>query len=77
MRLRSLLFVPGDRSERMRKALASGADALILDLGEDVARARTVVDAFAAGPGAAVLTLDGKMIDRPRLNRAEALLARV
>jgi len=37
MRLRSLLFVPGDRSERMEKALTLGADALILDLEDSVA----------------------------------------
>jgi len=37
MRLRSLLFVPGDRPDRMRKALKSGADALILDLEDSVA----------------------------------------
>ena len=37
MRLRSLLFVPGDRPDRMRKALASGADVLILDLEDSVA----------------------------------------
>ena len=40
MRLRSLLFVPGDRPERMEKALDSGADALILDLEDAVAPAR-------------------------------------
>src|SRR4051794_2027218 len=40
MRLRSLLFVPGDRPDRMEKALASGADALILDLEDSVAPAR-------------------------------------
>lgn len=44
---------------------------------EDVARARAVVDAFAANPGAGVLTLDGKMIDKPHLKKAEALLARL
>ena len=37
MRLRSLLFVPGDRPERMRKAFGAGADALILDLEDAVA----------------------------------------
>jgi citrate lyase subunit beta / citryl-CoA lyase len=37
MRLRSLLFVPGDRPDRMEKALGSGADALILDLEDSVA----------------------------------------
>jgi citrate lyase subunit beta/citryl-CoA lyase len=36
MRLRSLLFVPGDRPERFDKALASGADAVILDLEDSV-----------------------------------------
>ncbi|MBV9932007.1 MAG: CoA ester lyase [Alphaproteobacteria bacterium] len=36
MRLRSLLFVPGDRPERMEKALGAGADALILDLEDSV-----------------------------------------
>jgi citrate lyase subunit beta / citryl-CoA lyase len=37
VRLRSLLFVPGDRPDRMEKALVSGADALILDLEDAVA----------------------------------------
>ncbi|MBA2932619.1 CoA ester lyase [Sphingomonas sp. CGMCC 1.13654] len=37
MKLRSLLFVPGDRPERMEKALGLGADALILDLEDSVA----------------------------------------
>jgi hypothetical protein len=36
MRLRSLLFVPGDRPERFAKAAASGADAVILDLEDSV-----------------------------------------
>jgi len=40
MRLRSLLFVPGDRPDRMEKALAAGADGLILDLEDSVAEAR-------------------------------------
>jgi citrate lyase subunit beta/citryl-CoA lyase len=51
MRLRSLLFVPGDRPERMEKALDLGADALILDLEDSVApankaAARTMVAEF-------------------------------
>jgi len=37
MRLRSLLFVPGDRPDQMDKALGAGADALILDLEDSVA----------------------------------------
>ncbi|HEX8655358.1 MAG TPA: CoA ester lyase [Allosphingosinicella sp.] len=39
MKLRSLLFVPGDRPDRMDKALGAGADALILDLEDAVAPA--------------------------------------
>lgn len=51
MRLRSLLFVPGDRPERMEKALGLGADALILDLEDSVvpsakASAREAAAAF-------------------------------
>jgi len=51
MRLRSLLFVPGDRPERMEKAAGLGADALILDLEDAVAperkgEARAAVAAF-------------------------------
>ena len=51
MRLRSLLFVPGDRPDRFGKALASGADALILDLEDSVVpakkpEARAAVAAF-------------------------------
>lgn len=57
MRLRSLLFVPGDRPERFAKALASGADAVILDLEDAVApaarpSARAAVAAFLALPRA-------------------------
>jgi citrate lyase subunit beta/citryl-CoA lyase len=37
MRLRALLFVPGDRPDRMEKAARAGADALILDLEDAVA----------------------------------------
>ena len=53
MRLRSLLFVPGDRPDRMEKALGAGADALILDLEDAVApaakpAARREVAAFLA-----------------------------
>ncbi|KEY97523.1 citrate lyase [Sphingomonas sp. BHC-A] len=41
----------------------------------EIARARAVVDAFAANPGAGVLKLDGKMIDRPHLVQAQRVLA--
>ena len=57
MRLRSLLFVPGDRPDRMMKAVTSEADALILDLEDSVAaekkaEARQAVAAFLAMPRA-------------------------
>jgi citrate lyase subunit beta / citryl-CoA lyase len=42
MKLRSLLFVPGDRPERFAKASASGADAIIIDLEDSVALGRKV-----------------------------------
>jgi citrate lyase subunit beta/citryl-CoA lyase len=40
---RSYLFVPGDRPERFDKALAAGADAVVLDLEDAVAPARKVL----------------------------------
>lgn len=40
MRLRSLLFVPGDSERKFAKARTSGADGLILDLEDAVAPAR-------------------------------------
>ena len=51
--MRSLLFVPGDSERKLTKALASGADALILDLEDSVApanrsAARTLTAAFIA-----------------------------
>jgi citrate lyase subunit beta / citryl-CoA lyase len=62
MRLRSLLFVPGDRLDRMVKALDSGADALILDLEDSVApekkrQARKDVAEFLARPRGRALRL--------------------
>ncbi len=55
MRLRSLLFVPGDRPDRMVKALGSGADAVILDLEDSVlpgkkGEARKAVSEFLSRP---------------------------
>jgi citrate lyase subunit beta / citryl-CoA lyase len=42
----------------------------------EVARARAVVAAFAAAPEAGVLSLDGQMLDRPHLLRAQRILER-
>jgi citrate lyase subunit beta/citryl-CoA lyase len=41
-----------------------------------IARAKRIVAAFAANPGAGVIGLDGEMLDQPHLKRAERLLAR-
>ena len=53
---RSWLYVPGDRPERFTKALASGADAVMLDLEDSVAEASresaiSKVDAFLGSTG--------------------------
>lgn len=56
MRLVSMLFVPGDRPERMEKALGSGADALILDLEDSVSAAHKSMAREAIGA----------FLDRPR-----------
>jgi citrate lyase subunit beta / citryl-CoA lyase len=44
---------------------------------EEIAKARAVVNAFAADPSAGVVAIGGVMYDRPHLRRAERLLARV
>ena len=41
-----------------------------------LARARSIVEAFAAAPGAGVVGIGGLMYDRPHLVRAQQLLAR-
>lgn len=57
---RSLLFVPGDRPERFNKAVASGADLIVIDLedavpaeGKELARA-SVAEYLGADPAVAV-----------------------
>jgi len=44
---------------------------------EQIAKAKAVVAAFAAQPGAGAVGIDGKMFDRPHLLRAQRLLASV
>jgi citrate lyase subunit beta/citryl-CoA lyase len=46
-------------------------------LPEQIDKAKAVVAAFAAQPGAGTVGIDGKMYDRPHLVRAQALLARL
>ena len=42
----------------------------------EIARAQAVIAAFRAQPGSGVVSLDGGMLDRPHLLRAERVLAR-
>jgi len=44
---------------------------------EQIEKAKAIVAAFAAKPGAGTVGIDGKMYDRPHLARAQALLARL
>lgn len=74
MRLRSLLFVPGDRPDRMEKALRSGADALILDLEDSVApaarpEARRNVAGFLNANSAARLWVRINPLDRDEADK--------
>ena len=43
---------------------------------ETIERARRIVSAFAEAGDAGVIGMDGEMLDRPHLTRAEKLLAR-
>jgi citrate lyase subunit beta/citryl-CoA lyase len=43
---------------------------------EAIARARAIVAAFEAAPGAGVLSVDGEMLDLPHLKRARKVLER-
>ena len=62
--MRSLLFVPGDDDKKLAKALASGADALIVDLEDSVAEARKP----AARASAAAFVAEARRLPtRPRL----------
>lgn len=61
---RSLLFVPGDRPERIAKAAASGAHEIVLDLEDAVApaakgEARRCVAQWLASGAAAVVRVNG------------------
>jgi citrate lyase subunit beta / citryl-CoA lyase len=57
-----------DQVEPINRAFTPAPDA--------VARARRIVEAFRAAGDAGVVGLDGEMLDRPHLVRAEQLLAR-
>ena len=66
--MRSLLFVPGSKPERFAKALAAGADAVIVDLEDAVADAdkasarshvASAVRTFSASPVCVLLRING------------------
>lgn len=83
MKLRSLLFVPGDRPDRMEKALGSGADALILDLEDAVALSAkpdargAVVDFVAKHSGGPALFVRLNPLDSGLIDEDLAVLAGV
>jgi len=62
--MRSLLFVPADGGKKFDKAMASGADALIVDLEDSIAPERK---AAARAPALAFLQEAGQANNRPRL----------
>jgi citrate lyase subunit beta/citryl-CoA lyase len=61
--MRSLLFVPADSERKLAKALATGADALILDLEDSVAPARRPQ---ARAMAAEFMKANAAVEDRPR-----------
>ncbi|MBA3054175.1 MAG: CoA ester lyase [Sphingomonadales bacterium] len=82
MKLRSLLFVPADRPDRFDKAIATGADAIILDLEDSVmpdrkAAAREAVVAFLARPRTTPVMVFVRVnpLDSPHISADLALLA--
>jgi citrate lyase subunit beta/citryl-CoA lyase len=80
MSWRSLLFVPGDRPDRMAKAAATGADALILDLEDSVTpdakpRARAAIAAFLAEPRRQTLFVRINPLESPWTEEDLAALA--
>jgi citrate lyase subunit beta/citryl-CoA lyase len=81
VRLRSLLFVPGDRPDRMAKALACGADALILDLEDAVVpaakpAARREVAQFLAANSASRIWVRVNPLDSPENEKDLAAILR-
>ena len=44
---------------------------------DDIAHAQQIIAAFDADPAAGVLSVDGRMVDRPHLIQAQAVIARV
>jgi citrate lyase subunit beta/citryl-CoA lyase len=74
MRLRTLLFVPGDRPDRIAKAYRSGADAIVVDF-EDAVAATAKDAARAAAPEAIAVGHGGPCRTGVRINALDTGLA--
>jgi citrate lyase subunit beta / citryl-CoA lyase len=79
MKMRSLLFVPGDRPDQMKKALKAGADALIFDLEDSVAagnkaEARRAVTEFLQGHPKESMWVRINPLDSPEADRDLAVI---
>ena len=71
---RTYLFVPGNRPERFAKALASGADAVVLDLEDAVAPEAKAAARAAIGAWAASAALADRLRTVVRINEAASPL---
>ena len=74
LRLRTLLFVPGDRPDRIPKAAAAGADGIAIDLEDAVALSRKEAARQAVAETLATLPPDGPVI-AVRINAVDTGLA--
>lgn len=73
-RLRTLLFVPGDRPDRVPKAAAAGADAIAVDLEDAVAAGRKDAARQATADALAALPTSGPTV-AVRVNAVDTGLA--
>lgn len=73
-RLRTLLFVPGDRPDRIPKAAAAGADGIAVDLEDAVALSRKDAARHAVAEALAVLPTGGPVVT-VRVNAVDTGLA--
>lgn len=74
LRLRTLLFVPGDRPDRIPKAAAAGADGIAIDLEDAVASSHKEAARRAAAESLAALPPDGPIVT-VRINAVDTGLA--
>ncbi|MEN3265088.1 CoA ester lyase [Pseudonocardia sp.] len=74
LRLRTLLFVPGDRPDRIPKAAAAGADGIAVDLEDAVAVSRKEAARQAVAPALASLPSNRPVI-AVRINAVDTDLA--